>query len=69
MASYCAVNLDGKSGDLAPVIYNVDENGYLAGVYRSWQKPDGYSASGNLDADIKECQAELARLAEAGHEI
>ena len=69
MAVYCAVNLYRKNGDLAPVIYNVDENGYLAGVYRSWQKPDGYSASGNLDADIQECRAELARLAQAGHEV
>ena len=69
MATYAAVNLDNNSGDMAPVIYNVDQHGYLNGVYMSWQRPDGSSASGNVAADIEECRAELEKLVQAGHVV
>lgn len=69
MATYAAVNLENNSGDMAPVIYNVDANGYLNGVFMSWQAADGSSASGDLEADIEACRAELSRLSAAGHEI
>lgn len=60
---YAAANLEPEHDDdmFAPIIYNV-ENGLLGTVHKSWQRPDGRSASGNLARDRMECAAEMWRL-------
>lgn len=70
MNTYQAVNTkDETCCGFAPAIYNVGADGFLSDTHMNWQRADGSSKAGDLDADRAACAVELKRLADSGHSV
>lgn len=73
---YVAANLLNPDSGMAPVIYRQYEDGLddarskpWSEVYKSWQKPNGESASGDIRRDVAECLTALCQLEIEGHYV